>query len=77
MSATLLRVTVCQDMTRQRTVRVTWKGRTGRYEFPDFLRKDTLGELTGMSEAEAAVRAAIHVLEETLDALVDGLPVRD
>nr|CRY97467.1 hypothetical protein [uncultured prokaryote] len=65
-SATLLRVTVVQSMSGTRNVRVTWKGRSMSYETPEFVRKDELEGLFHISEKEAAIRAAIYVLEEEI-----------
>lgn len=71
-SATLLRVTVVQTMDRARVARVTWKSRGMSYEHPEFLRKDVLEELHTCSEQEGALRAAIYVLEECLNTLIDS-----
>nr|CRY96232.1 hypothetical protein [uncultured prokaryote] len=71
-SATLLRVSVVQTMVRDRVVRVTWKGRNDQYAFPTLLRKDVLIQLERVPERQAAVMAAIFVLEETLVQMIDG-----
>lgn len=70
-SATLLRVTVVQTMAGGRTVRVTWKSRSAQYAYPELLRKDTLSDLEGVAEDRAAVSAAIHVLEQLHDDMID------
>jgi hypothetical protein len=73
-SATLLRVTVSHTMARTIPVRITWKGRTGQYEFPDLTRKGAYDSVVGVSEYRRSLQVAIALLEEELYAVVDGKP---
>lgn len=73
-SAALLRITVTHTMSPAIPVRITWKGRSGQYEYPELTRKGVYNGLEGVSSYRRSLQVARDLIEEELDALIDGKP---